>query len=42
MLSPQLYGTENTRPLREDVNRSAAILERIPAGRWGSRVTCKA
>jgi 2-deoxy-D-gluconate 3-dehydrogenase len=28
--------TDNTRPLREDPVRSKAILERIPAGRWGS------
>jgi 2-deoxy-D-gluconate 3-dehydrogenase len=27
--------TENTAPLRADVNRSSAILARIPAGRWG-------
>jgi 2-deoxy-D-gluconate 3-dehydrogenase len=28
--------TDNTKPLREDPVRSKAILERIPAGRWGS------
>jgi len=27
--------TDNTAPLRADPQRSAAILERIPAGRWG-------
>ena len=27
--------TENTRALREDPARNRAILERIPAGRWG-------
>jgi 2-dehydro-3-deoxy-D-gluconate 5-dehydrogenase len=34
-ISPGYIATENTRPLREDPDRSAAILERIPAGRWG-------
>jgi 2-deoxy-D-gluconate 3-dehydrogenase len=28
--------TNNTAPLRADADRSAAILERIPAGRWGT------
>jgi 2-deoxy-D-gluconate 3-dehydrogenase len=27
--------TENTAPIRADAARSAAILARIPAGRWG-------
>jgi 2-deoxy-D-gluconate 3-dehydrogenase len=27
--------TDNTGPLREDPKRSADILARIPAGRWG-------
>ncbi|MNN99171.1 2-dehydro-3-deoxy-D-gluconate 5-dehydrogenase [compost metagenome] len=27
--------TNNTQQLRADEERSAAILERIPAGRWG-------
>jgi 2-deoxy-D-gluconate 3-dehydrogenase len=27
--------TNNTRALRDDPARSKAILERIPAGRWG-------
>lgn len=27
--------TENTAPLRSDPVRSKAILDRIPAGRWG-------
>ncbi|KFK95464.1 hypothetical protein JV45_08895 [Serratia sp. Ag2] len=27
--------TNNTRQLRDDQARSEAILERIPAGRWG-------
>jgi 2-deoxy-D-gluconate 3-dehydrogenase len=28
--------TDNTEALRNDPNRSTAILERIPAGRWGT------
>jgi len=32
---PGYIATENTRPLREDPERNAAILARIPAGRWG-------
>ena len=28
--------TENTRALREDPARNKAILDRIPAGRWGT------
>jgi len=28
--------TNNTAPLRADAQRSEAILERIPAGRWGT------
>jgi len=28
--------TENTAPLRADADRSAAILARIPANRWGT------
>jgi 2-deoxy-D-gluconate 3-dehydrogenase len=35
-IAPGYMVTENTRPLREDPVRSKAILERIPAGRWGS------
>ena len=35
-LAPGYMATDNTRPLREDPVRSKAILERIPAGRWGS------
>jgi 2-deoxy-D-gluconate 3-dehydrogenase len=27
--------TNNTQQLREDAERNQAILERIPAGRWG-------
>ncbi len=35
-IAPGYMATENTRPLREDATRAAAILERIPAGRWGT------
>jgi 2-deoxy-D-gluconate 3-dehydrogenase len=35
-VAPGYMATENTAPLRADANRSAAILERIPAGRWGT------
>jgi 2-deoxy-D-gluconate 3-dehydrogenase len=28
--------TDNTTALREDADRARAILERIPAGRWGT------
>ena len=34
-IAPGYMATENTRPLREDPVRSKAILDRIPAGRWG-------
>jgi 2-deoxy-D-gluconate 3-dehydrogenase len=34
-IAPGYMATENTRPLREDKDRSKAILDRIPAGRWG-------
>ena len=32
---PGYIATDNTRALRDDPARSAAILDRIPAGRWG-------
>jgi len=35
-IAPGYIATDNTRALREDPVRSQAILERIPAGRWGS------
>jgi 2-deoxy-D-gluconate 3-dehydrogenase len=35
-VAPGYMATENTAPLRADANRSAALLERIPAGRWGT------
>ena len=35
-IAPGYMETDNTEALRADKTRSAAILERIPAGRWGS------
>ncbi len=32
---PGYIGTDNTRALQDDPQRAAAILDRIPAGRWG-------
>lgn len=34
-ITPGYIATDNTQALREDSKRSQAILERIPAGRWG-------
>jgi 2-dehydro-3-deoxy-D-gluconate 5-dehydrogenase len=34
-IAPGYMATNNTRALREDPVRSAAIMDRIPAGRWG-------
>jgi 2-deoxy-D-gluconate 3-dehydrogenase len=34
-IAPGYMITNNTQALREDKERNAAILERIPAGRWG-------
>ena len=34
-IAPGYMATDNTAPLRADPVRSRAILERIPAGRWG-------
>ena len=34
-IAPGYFVTDNTKALRSDVNRANAILERIPAGRWG-------
>jgi 2-dehydro-3-deoxy-D-gluconate 5-dehydrogenase len=34
-IAPGYMATDNTAPLRADPERSKAILERIPAGRWG-------
>ena len=35
-IAPGYIATENTKALREDPVRSKAILDRIPAGRWGT------
>jgi len=35
-IAPGYMETDNTAPLRADPGRSKAILDRIPAGRWGS------
>ncbi len=34
--SARVYGHQQHRALREDEERNRAILERIPAGRWGA------
>jgi 2-deoxy-D-gluconate 3-dehydrogenase len=34
-IAPGYIATDNTQALRDDPERGAAILERIPAGRWG-------
>jgi 2-deoxy-D-gluconate 3-dehydrogenase len=34
-IAPGYFATDNTQQLRDDPERSAAILERIPVGRWG-------
>jgi 2-deoxy-D-gluconate 3-dehydrogenase len=34
-IAPGYMATDNTQALREDEERSAEILARIPAGRWG-------
>jgi 2-deoxy-D-gluconate 3-dehydrogenase len=35
-IAPGYIATDNTQALRDDPERSAAILGRIPAGRWGT------
>jgi 2-deoxy-D-gluconate 3-dehydrogenase len=35
-IAPGYIATNNTKALREDAARNKAILERIPAGRWGT------
>jgi 2-deoxy-D-gluconate 3-dehydrogenase len=35
-IAPGYMATDNTAPLRDDAKRSAEILARIPAGRWGA------
>ena len=34
-IAPGYIDTDNTQALRDDPERSARILSRIPAGRWG-------
>ncbi|HDS84116.1 MAG TPA: 2-dehydro-3-deoxy-D-gluconate 5-dehydrogenase KduD [Phycisphaerales bacterium] len=34
-IAPGYMATDNTKPLRDDPVRNKAILDRIPAGRWG-------
>lgn len=35
-IAPGYIATDNTKPLRDDPVRNKAILDRIPAGRWGN------
>jgi 2-deoxy-D-gluconate 3-dehydrogenase len=35
-IAPGYMATDNTKALREDKDRNKAILDRIPAGRWGT------
>lgn len=35
-VAPGYIATENTRPIRDDAQRNASILARIPEGRWGT------
>ncbi|MBP8604615.1 MAG: 2-dehydro-3-deoxy-D-gluconate 5-dehydrogenase KduD [Phycisphaerae bacterium] len=35
-IAPGYMATDNTKPLRDDPVRNKAILDRIPAGRWGT------
>jgi len=35
-VAPGYIRTDNTQPLQDDPERSAGILARIPAGRWGT------
>jgi len=35
-IAPGYMATDNTAALRQDADRSRALLERIPAGRWGA------
>ena len=37
-IAPGYIATDNTQALRDDPDRHRAILERIPAGRWGEPV----
>ncbi len=40
-IAPGYMATDNTAPLRADAARSATILDRIPAGRWGENSDLK-
>lgn len=40
-IAPGYMATDNTAPLRADEKRNAAILERIPSGRWGKPADLK-
>ena len=40
-IAPGYMATDNTAPLRADEKRNRAILERIPAGRWGDPADLK-
>lgn len=40
-LAPGYMATDNTEALRADASRSKSILERIPAGRWGTPADLK-
>ena len=35
-IAPGYIATDNTQALQDDPDRSKSILERIPAGRWGT------
>jgi 2-deoxy-D-gluconate 3-dehydrogenase len=35
-IAPGYMATDNTAPIRADIDRSKTILDRIPAGRWGT------
>lgn len=35
-IAPGYIATDNTKPIREDEKRNKEILDRIPAGRWGT------
>lgn len=40
-IAPGYIATDNTEALRNDTNRNRSILERIPAGRWGTTADLK-
>lgn len=41
-IAPGYMATNNTQQLRDDAERNKEIVDRIPAGRWVRRKTCKA